>query len=505
MHPLISELVNKRIYKGRLTDGDNVTQKILFDTVSGNSTINLIDTSNHNPWCSQFEAGGRFNLINAIICVSLVEKLMPSIPENKTIGIITPYRNQARLIQKIAEDKKLLPNIKIRVNTIHSFQGGEETVIILDSVEGEGAKKWSMINEYNNVASANLLLNVALTRAETKLYVVANCSYFKNSFKSDTFFVDILRNIIQKGKVVPSSEIICDLKNENFDYWITKLNSFKDRPGNFGESYTHQDFWPAFHNDLANSDRELIIFSPFMTSERFGKLHLMFTELLSKGINIYVITLPPNEQPPIMQGSIAVMMKLKEMGIVLKFRSGMHEKIALIDNKIKWFGSLNILSHNSRKEYMERIYGESSAKELYDKFHLDDLLMNQNINGELCPICKINGRFGFILPKYSRMNKQMFYGCSDYPVCDFTANIKTRTFDDLNSKQSKSHQQKSKGKNNSSSKGNTNATNDDGNRDLFGNKVNGEQWETPLCFWSSVKRPGYNFSKKKNAWFKTKK
>ncbi len=206
-----------------------------------------------------------------------------------------------------------------------------------------------------------------------------------------------------------------------------------------------------------------------------------------------------------MQGSIAVMMKLKEMGIVLKFRSGMHEKIALIDNKIKWFGSLNILSHNSRKEYMERIYGESSAKELYDKFHLDDLLMNQNINGELCPICKINGRFGFILPKYSRMNKQMFYGCSDYPVCDFTANIKTRTFDDLNSKQSKSHQQKSKGKNNSSSKGNTNATNDDGNRDLFGNKVNGEQWETPLCFWSSVKRPGYNFSKKKNAWFKTKK
>jgi len=42
-----------------------------------------------------------------------------------------------------------------------------------------------------------------------------------------------------------------------------------------------------------------------------------------------------------MQGSIAVMMKLKEMGIVLKFRSGMHEKIALIDNKIKWFGYIN--------------------------------------------------------------------------------------------------------------------------------------------------------------------
>ncbi|MBS1754568.1 MAG: AAA family ATPase [Bacteroidetes bacterium] len=495
MHPHISEIVNKRVYDNRLEDHESVKSKNKADSVAGNSAVCLIDTSVHNPWCSQLETGGRFNLISALICVALAEKISKSFGQNESIGIITPYRSQARLILKIAEDKGILKSTKIRINTVHSFQGGEETAIIFDSVEGEGAKKWSMINEYNNTESAKLLLNVALTRAETKLYVVANCNYIKNTFESNTLFMDVLRHIIAKGKENSSTEIIADLRDENFEYWASKLNSLEDRPENIGSNYDDIDFWVAFHNDLAKANSELIIFSPYLTSDRLGKLHLKFSQLLSKGIRISVITLSPNDRLQL-KGATEVVSKLKAMNITVKFRDGMHEKIAIVDRKIEWSGSLNILSHNSRKEYMKRFEGENTVKELFQRFDLDELLYSPNLNGEICPKCGTN----FIRPK-NHYGKS-FYGCSGYPDCDFTADIRIKTLDELEKKKSKQKSYPPKPK--PSAKQNQKSQTTETITDLFGNETPGRQWESAKLFWSSVELPGYKYSKKKNAWWKAK-
>lgn len=500
MHPHISGIINKRFYANRLKDGENVAQKIKSDTVSGNSALCLIDTSPHNPWCSQFETGGRFNLISALVCVSLAERILSSFNNDESIGIITPYRNQARLIQKIAKDAGILENAKVRINTVHSFQGGEETAVIFDCVEGEGAKKWSMINEYNNIDSADLLLNVALTRAEKKLYVVANLNYIRKTFKSDSLLINIFQHVISNGKKIKSTEIINDLKDENFEFWISKLSSLRNRPDNYEVGYAAYEFWPAFHNDLSRAKNELIIFSAFLTSDRFSKLHLIFSELLSRGINIYIITLPPNEQPPIMKGVKEVIEKLHKMGIRVKFRRAMHEKIALIDRKVKWVGSLNILSHNSRQEYMERIEGENSAKELFDKFDLETLLITENINGELCPVCQQH----YIVPKYSYKTRRHFYHCSGYPDCDFTAHIRTRTLEDL-TKNKYVGQLKPKAKKTTSKATKSSPVSKiEYKAEVVNNVLSGQQWESPLLFWSAEKLPGYTYSKKKNAWWKKK-
>lgn len=204
-----------------------------------------------------------------------------------------------------------------------------------------------------------------------------------------------------------------------------------------------------------------------------------------------------------MQGSKEVLIKLKNIGINVKFRHAMHEKIALIDREIKWIGSLNILSHNTKKEYMERISGKTSGKELFDKFNLEELLLNHNINGEFCPSCLAKDKINFIVPKFSRNNKQFFYGCSSYPDCNFTSNIKTKNFEN-NSNHSRSRQQKEKGKSTKKTQPKSKIDDDSGNKDLYGNEVKGQQWETPLCHWSSVKLLGYKYSQKKNAWFKSK-
>jgi len=434
MHPDISEIPKREIYKNKLENDENTLKKIKSDKISGKTAVCLIDTSLHNPWCSQPETGGRFNIISALICVSLAEKIAASFTEKESIGIITPYRNQARLILKIAQDKGLIRDDKelkpkIRINTVHSFQGGEETAIIFDSVEGEGAKKWSFINENSkgNHDNALRLLNVAITRAEKKFYVVANGDYFQRNFADDTLFMELLKHIEWNGKIIESTKIIADLQDENFDYWIEKINSLKNSAKNFEVGYKANEFWTAFPNDLAKAEKELIIFSPYLTNNRFGKLHLIFTELLSKGIKIYVITLPPNDKSQL-QDATEVIGKMKEMDIVVKFEKGMHEKIAIIDRKVKWIGSLNILSHNTRKEYMERVEGENSSKELFDKFDLENLLINHNINGETCPLPNCSG---YVFPNFSQRNNQNFFGCTNYPSCKFSANIKMKSFDQL--------------------------------------------------------------------------
>lgn len=424
MHPHISEIVNKRIYDNRLEDDESVKGKTKIDEIAEESAICLIDTSPHNPWCSQLETGGRFNLISALICVSLAEKISISLEQNETIGIITPYRAQAQLILKIAEDKGIIKNTKLRINTVHSFQGGEETVIIFDSVEGEGAINWSMINEYDNQENANLILNVALTRAEKKLFVIANYKYIENKFNKNSFLFDILCHINTKGKNIPSTKIIADLRDEKFDYWLEKINLLKDRPDNIGSNYDENDFWPAFYNDLAKANSELIIFSPYLTSKRLGNLHLIFSQLIEKGLRISVITLPPNDNGQLIDAK-EVILKLKEMNITVKFRDRMHEKIAIIDKKIEWSGSLNILSHNNSKEYMKRFEGENTINELIQRFDLEKLLYSPNLNGEICPKCNQN----FVKTKYNRKLKKHFY-CCDSRDCNFTADISIKTIEE---------------------------------------------------------------------------
>ncbi len=104
----------------------------------------------------------------------------------------------------------------------------------------------------------------------------------------------------------------------------------------------------------------------------------------------------------------------------------MHEKIALIDKKIKWFGSLNILSHNDKQEYMERFVGEKVAKELYEKFDLETLLSDANIVGNPCPS---PGCDGFIaLKRQRRRPHRKFYGCTNYSInnCTWTENIENQ-------------------------------------------------------------------------------
>jgi superfamily I DNA and/or RNA helicase len=421
MHPLISEIPRKYIYENKLKDAESTNEHSIRDGVSGSHSLCLIDTKIHNPWCSQLDRGSRFNLLNALLDVSLLERIIKDLKDDETIGVIAPYRPQATLIYKIAEERGLLKYNEIMINTIHSFQGGEESIIIFDTVEGDGAKQWSSINEYQNTENAKLLLNVAITRSKSKLYLIGNTEILKKRFKEDTILMKLLDHIAMNGTVIQSTSFFPSMKNEHFDYWIEKVNNLNSRPFTDGNIFDEDDFWPNFINDLSQCKEEVIIFSPFISSLRASKLVNIFIELINKGIKIYVITRIPTQQPSSMkEDAKKVISYLKSLNIVIKFRDKMHEKIALIDRTIKWVGSLNILSHNNSTEHMERFVSQMLAQEIYEKFELEKYFNEYTLMGEVCPGCKSN----FITIRRQKKNRNnVFYSCSGYPDCKWTKSI----------------------------------------------------------------------------------
>jgi len=63
------------------------------------------------------------------------------------------------------------------------------------------------------------------------------------------------------------------------------------------------------------------------------------------------------------------------MGVQTFLCSGNHHrKLAIIDRKILWEGSLNILSQNNSREIMRRIEGEAFATELFEFLNLGEYI-----------------------------------------------------------------------------------------------------------------------------------
>ena len=127
-------------------------------------------------------------------------------------------------------------------------------------------------------------------------------------------------------------------------------------------------FYSAFTYDLKNCQKELIIESPFITIERTKFLTPLFKEVLKKDIKIFVLTRDPNEHNRRMEQQSEEAIRIFEIiGVqVLICLGSHHRKLAIIDRKILWEGSLNILSQTHSREIMRRIEDKELTMEMFN-------------------------------------------------------------------------------------------------------------------------------------------
>ncbi len=133
--------------------------------------------------------------------------------------------------------------------------------------------------------------------------------------------------------------------------------------------HDEKTFYNAFIRDLERCEKEIIIESPYITTNRMQLFYPVFERLLSKGIKIYVVTRIPEDQDNEvlkMQARLAVH-NFERMGIqALLCRRNHHRKVAILDRTILWEGSLNILSQAYSREIMKRTKDKKTATQMFD-------------------------------------------------------------------------------------------------------------------------------------------
>lgn len=91
-----------------------------------------------------------------------------SVPNNYSVGIISPYRAQIDALETLFSDKK-----DVVVNTIDSFQGQEKDIIYISLVRSNDKGDIGFLKDYRR-------MNVAMTRARKKLVVVGDSGTLAN-------------------------------------------------------------------------------------------------------------------------------------------------------------------------------------------------------------------------------------------------------------------------------------------------------------------------------------
>lgn len=132
--------------------------------------------------------------------------------------------------------------------------------------------------------------------------------------------------------------------------------------------FDERTFYNAFIKDLFSCNKEIIIESPYITSARMRQITPILTCLVERGLNVYVITRNPNEHDEILaKQAEAEIQKFEDIGVqTLLCVGNHHRKLAIIDRKILWEGSLNILSQTKSREIMRRIDNLDIAQEMFN-------------------------------------------------------------------------------------------------------------------------------------------
>jgi very-short-patch-repair endonuclease len=136
-----------------------------------------------------------------------------------TIGFVSPFRNQVKLL------KEQFSSAGFVTDTVHKFQGKEKTAIVMSTVS-DGKRPNNFLNDPN-------LINVAVSRAQEILYVIASSMLLE---QKDSLLNDLAKyNAYYCGKGIKDTSVysIFDLMFEEYADALKSLKSRLQKISNF--------------------------------------------------------------------------------------------------------------------------------------------------------------------------------------------------------------------------------------------------------------------------------
>lgn len=283
MAPAISEFPSKFIYNRLLKDNAEVingkkkrdNDLVIKSAPLPGDALNLIDLAGTYCAADKNTDGSRFNILSAVISFSTAAKAEQNHIE--TVGIITPYAAQVRLIRAMLKDYYTKGTTNVSCATVHQFQGSESDVIVFDAVESypKSAVGYLMGKEPNQVAR---LINVAITRGKGKVITVANARFWENVFKGTNHIFYKLLQHIKNGK-----HQIIDNHDKTLLPYIESVN-----PGRMINIFMNeQDAISMFEQDMKKAKWQTVVSLP--SGELRETEHQVFEildEADSRGVDI---------------------------------------------------------------------------------------------------------------------------------------------------------------------------------------------------------------------------
>lgn len=345
--PRVTELANRVAYEDLLVCERSAAD---FDA----DEITFIDTS-RLPSTNLVEQGPRGTSLwwAAGTAISLA---VARTHGYENVGIITPYRAQADLTRSHFLDHG---GGATQIGTVHSFQGREFPVAIIDLVEDGSGRSWIAKGRRGGTpfeSGGARVFTVGVTRGKERLYIIGSIEAVRRSRHGP---LSQLRHMIGSGAVaeLDARDFLApgDAAGEQRPE-ITSLHG----PGFAPNILDHIQFYEFLKSDLSRATQRCLIVSPFAAARRVSDLLPHLELALARGVEVIAVTKELDEV-----GDPDAVELLRRIGVRHYVRQGLHEKIVLIDDALTYVGSLNTLSNSGRtSEVMFRLEGDETNQRL---------------------------------------------------------------------------------------------------------------------------------------------
>ena len=126
-------------------------------------------------------------------------------------------------------------------------------------------------------------------------------------------------------------------------------------------------YWQVFEKDILSAKKSIVISSPYLSSRKVTWLADHSEISQKRGVTLTIFTLCPDDYPEDGREHHAELLKqLCDAGIIVNAQNSCHERYAVIDQSLVWYGSLNLLSRGREEDSLMRIDSPEIAAELLE-------------------------------------------------------------------------------------------------------------------------------------------
>ncbi|MFB7438971.1 AAA domain-containing protein [Streptomyces mirabilis] len=272
------------------------------------------------------------------------------------LAVIAPYRAQVKALQgslkyRFGEEYEGL------VDTIHRFQGSQRPIVVFDTAVGAGKDPGFFYKGSGLSSHTCRLLNVALSRAQDHLIVVADLEHLRGHLAPHSEARVMLDHLESHAQVMSADQLVPTRE-------AAQLSALSEEELSRPAFFPADEVYKAVEWDIERATTSIEVYCPFLDPNPVRKWSALLGQRVHEGVRVVVYTRAADEQR---DGAASErhqqrIDQLRSVGCEVDFRERMHEKVLILDSAVLWHGSLNLLANSGPTDLMMRFTDPSSCE-----------------------------------------------------------------------------------------------------------------------------------------------